>query len=104
MSYNEKMVEMQKKGKDLLKSYDKLFWDTMFFISELAHYPEKENFNIKQQLEWMKFMVNDEDMVTITRLAVALQYVNEPTDKEVIASLKENIQVSAMDARDKRRK
>lgn len=50
------------------------------------------------------FFVSDEDMVKITRLAVALQYVNEPTDKEVISSLKENIQVSAMDAREKRRR
>lgn len=41
-------------------------------------------------------------MVKITRLAVALQYVKEPTDREVISSLKENIRVSAMNARKNR--
>lgn len=101
MSYNQKKVEMEKKGKKLLEAYDKLFGDTMSFISELGHYQSKANLNMIEALEWMKFIINDEDMVKITRLAVALQYVNEPTDKEVISSLKDNMQVSAMNARKK---
>ena len=102
MNTIEKQLEMQRKGEELLRTYDKLFWNTMSFISELGHYQDKANLNMIETLEWMKFIINDEDMVKITRLAVALQYVKEPTDREVISSLKENIRVSAMNARKNR--
>ena len=103
MGYNEKKFEMEKKGKKLLEEYDKLFLDTMFFMSELGNLPDKEKFNFIEGLKWMDFIFSDEDVVKITRLAVALQYVNEPTNKEVIDSLKENIKTNAVDARTKKR-
>ena len=104
MNTIEKQLEMQRKGEEILKTYDRLFWNTMSFISELGHYQDKANLNMIEALEWMKFIISDEDMVKITRLAVALQYVKEPTDREVISSLKENIRVSAKNARKKRRR
>lgn len=57
MSYNQKKVEMEKRGKKLLEAYDKLFWDTMFFVSEFGNSPEKENFNISERLKWMDFLL-----------------------------------------------
>lgn len=99
MSYEQNEKNMIQEGKELLKLYEQLLRETNIFLSKFGKNPKINNFTKSEELKWMKFLITNSDMIKITRLGAALHFVNDPEDKDAISNLKEQMQISASDAR-----
>ena len=93
MYYEEKKNELINKKNCLLREYEALFYKTMRLAVEMDNM-DKLLLSPVDMIDWMKFVVNDEEMEKFTRLVIALQYVQSPENRNVIYNLKENIEIN----------
>lgn len=92
--YNEKKQKIIKMKDELLKEYTNLLSKSMKYTSDIANVINSNNISQIEVLDFMKFMFNNNDSDKLTRLCVALQYVENPSDTEVIDALIENIELN----------
>ena len=93
MSYIEKKMDLLRKKEEILREYDDFFREVMEFGKD-ARNLENEAKNPMQQLDLVQFITEDVEMIKLFRLMSALLYVENPSDKEIIAALKENIKIN----------
>lgn len=93
MNYTERKKRIIEQRNLLLKQYLKLYRSSLQLakeISKLEHEPMKYN----EKLDWLRFSTSDKDMIKLTRLIISLLYVEDPQNKEIISSLKDNININ----------
>ena len=86
---NLTQIEIVKKQQSVMKKYNELFNEVNELIVALQSSLTKENATI----DWLHYMVS-EDVDKSFRLAAALHYVEEPSDKKIVSALKENIKIN----------
>ena len=94
MNYKEKKEELIKERNDLLKEYETFFYKTMELAAKMGNISEGCSLSSTEMIDWLNYLVSDLEMDKFGRLVAALQYVEEPEDKEVIFNLKENIEIN----------
>lgn len=93
MTYDEKKKKILGETRDLLSQYNDIFYKTIELISKTNHILD-DDADIQQKLDWAYFISHTAEMQKLIRLSAALQYVEEPQDKQTISNLKENIKVN----------
>lgn len=95
MSYQEQKQLLIDKRDSLLQKYYSLYRERMHFmvesyglIGEASTKEERSDF----ALNWI---CQDEVNDKVTRLAAALQYVEEPQNKQTVTNLKDNIKINS---------
>lgn len=93
MNYEEKKQILRKKREDLMREYRRLFYKTMELAVEMGEMPEN-SLTPNQMFDWINFVNNSEQNEKFTRLVGALQYVESPTNQDVVSNLIENIEIN----------
>lgn len=94
MSYGEEKEILLQKQTELLKKYNELRDLSMQLSVEMFYLIGDGHLNKEEALDWETTVTNSDDYEKFSRLAIALQYVENPTDKKVITVLEENIRVN----------
>lgn len=94
MNYIDKKNQIATRKATVLAKYDDLFRETMELVVDMATLLETTKPTSPQQEEWVLYLARNVEADSIFRLAAALQYAKDPTNKDAVASLIENIEVN----------
>ena len=92
MNYEEKKQILIKKREDLMREYRRLFYKTMELAVEMGKM--ENSLAPNQMFDWINFVNNSEQNEKFTRLVGSLQYVESPTNQDVVSNLIENIEIN----------
>ena len=95
-TYTTKKENIQNNASKLLENYKLLLDDTMIIGSNISHMFDGNAANSNEIMDWVKFSSTDKDMQKISRLMVALMYVEYPQDREIVNALQENIALNSI--------
>ena len=94
MDYNSRKLELLNKQKTVLQKHKELLTEVCELVVGIQILALDENNSIDENVEWIRYMVQDEDVDKSFRLAAALQYVEDPKNTEVVKALKNNMKLN----------
>lgn len=92
-NYYDKKRELLTEKVELLKKYESFLKEVFGFNSKINEL-QKGIENATELMDCMKFFTDNEEMNKIFRFTSALLYAENPGDKEIIKTLKENIAIN----------
>lgn len=94
MNYSEKKNLLELKKSIVMKQYEKLWHDVDALVVEMKDFLLYETGGLNETIDYMHNYFEGETTEKIFRLAIALHYVANPSDKENVYLLKEDIKTN----------
>lgn len=99
MDYNNKKTELLNKQTIVLQKHKELLREVCELVVGLQNLLENNNNSMDETVEWIRYMSQDKDVDKSFRLAAALQYAENPSDIEVVQTLKNDMKLNRVKAK-----
>ena len=103
MSYKKSKENVERERDELFKEYEVFLKKTLQLSAKVSSLSQ-EVVTSEETKDFVALLSFDEKMKKLTRLTISLLYTEDPNNKEVLASLKNDIALAEMEAKKKNNK